>query len=117
MKHSFFLFLLCFITIFKASAAVFNVTNYGTHGDGKQLDTPFIQKAIDKCYEAGGGRVYVPAGIYLVGTLNLRSNVELYLENGATLKATTDLTCYQRHNLELAGIFYTEKANNVSIIV
>lgn len=116
MKRLTLLLLLCYVGIIQALASVFNVTEYGASGNGKQLDTRSIQQAIDKCYEAGGGRVYVPAGTYLVGTLNLRSNVEFFLETGATLKATTDLTQYQRHNSELAGVFYTEKANNVSII-
>lgn len=116
MKRLTFLLLLCYVGIIQALASVFNVTEYGASGNGKQLDTRSIQQAIDKCYEVGGGRVYVPAGTYLVGTLNLRSNVEFYLETGATLKATTDLSQFQRHNSELAGVFYTEKADNVSII-
>lgn len=98
-----------------AAAAVYDVTDYGTHGNGAQLDTKAIQQAIDECHNDGGGRVYVPAGTYLTGTLNLKSNVEFYLETGAVLKATTDLSQYQRHNSELAGIFYTERASNVSI--
>lgn len=101
---------------FYASAAIFDVRHFGAVGDGMTLDTKCIQKAIDECARNGGGRVYVSAGTYLVGTLNLRSNVEFYLETGATLKATTDLTQYQRHNAELAGVFYTEKATNVSIV-
>ena len=59
--------------------------------------------------------VYVPQGEYLVGTLNLKSNVEFHLESGAVLKATTDLSQYQKHNEQLAGVFYTEDSKNVSI--
>lgn len=115
MKRITFLFILCCGCISQLLAAQYPVTDFGASGKGKQLDTQAIQKAIDKCYTDGGGCVYVPSGTYLVGTINLRSNVELRLETGAILKATTDLTQYQRHNSELAGVFYTEKANNVSI--
>ncbi|WP_304242956.1 glycoside hydrolase family 28 protein [Phocaeicola plebeius] len=112
-----FLFvILCCIGLNYSFASVFNVLDYGACNDGSRLTTQAIQKAIDACYKSGGGRVYLPTGIYLVGTLNLFSNVEFYLETGSILKATTDLTQYQRHNTELAGIFYTENSNNVSIL-
>ncbi|MBO8483606.1 MAG: right-handed parallel beta-helix repeat-containing protein [Bacteroidetes bacterium] len=116
MKRLLLISLLLFACMQIMPAAVFDVTRFGALGNGSDLDTKAIQAAIDKCHSAGGGRVYVPAGTYIVGTLNLKSNVEFYLENGAVLKATTDLSQYQRHNAELAGIFYTEKSDNVSII-
>ena len=93
----------------------YDVRAFGAPSDGRNLATTQIQKAIDCCHEAGGGVVRVPTGVYLVGTLNLRSNVEFRMETGAELRATLDLTQYQRHNRELAGIFYTENASNVSI--
>lgn len=96
-------------------AAVYDVTDFGASPDGKRLATAGIQKAIDRCNADGGGVVFVPSGVYLVGTINLKSNVEFRMEMGAELRATLDLTQYQRHNRELAGIFYTEKASNVSI--
>lgn len=97
-------------------AAVFNVLDYGACNNGERLTTSAIQQAVDACYKSGGGQVYIPSGTYLTGTINLRSNVEFYMEMGAVLEATTDLTQYQRHNEELAGVFYTEKAKNVSIV-
>ena len=97
------------------TAGIYNVTKFGASNDGRSLTTEKIQQAIDRCAEDGGGVVYVPKGDYLVGTLNLRSNVEFRMETGARLVATTDLTQYQRHNDELAGVFYTENASNVSI--
>ena len=97
------------------TAGIYNVAKFGAHNDGLSLTTDKIQRAIDRCAEAGGGVVYVPKGDYLVGTLNLRSNVEFRMETGARLIATTDLSQYQKHNDELAGVFYTEDASNVSI--
>lgn len=97
------------------TSGIYDVTAFGAHNDGRRLTTDNIQQAIDRCHADGGGVVLVPRGDYLVGTLNLRSNVEFRMENGARLVATTDLRQYQQHNDELAGVFYTEDASNVAI--
>ena len=94
---------------------VFNVLDYGARNDGSRLATTSIQKAIDDCSRHGGGVVFIPKGDYLVGTINLKSDIELRFATGARLVATTDLSRYQRHNSELAGVLYTEDADNVSI--
>jgi len=77
------------------TSAVFNIRNYGAVGDGKTLDTPAINKAIEACIAAGGGQVLLPPGKYLSGTVHLKSHVTLFLEAGATLIGTTDLDQYQ----------------------
>ena len=110
------LFCLIFMALNLVShSAVYNVMDFGAKNDGKKLTTFQIQSAIDRCSVNGGGVVYVPQGEYLVGTLNLRSGVEFHLESGAVLKATTDLSQYQKHNEQPAGVFYTEDSKNVSI--
>lgn len=63
---------------------VFNILDYGADKSGRVNSACAIQKAIDDCSE-NGGRVYVPAGRFLSGFLRLRSNIELYLEQGAEL--------------------------------
>lgn len=78
-----------------AGAADFNVRKYGAKADGKRLDTAAIQKAIDACNAAGGGRVVVPAGTYLSATIQIKDNVELHLEEGATILGTTDYKAYR----------------------
>lgn len=113
-----FVFLSLIITMMSCSSPnsnIYNVMDFGARQDGKTLTTAAIQKAIDQCAQNGGGQVYVPNGEYLVGTLNLKSNVDFFMENGAVLVATTDLTQYQVHNEHPAGVFYTEKASHVSI--
>lgn len=65
------------------------ITDYGAVSCDR-LQTRAIQSAIDDCFLAGGGRVVVPAGIYLTGGLRLRSNVALYLQSGAILRGSTD---------------------------
>jgi polygalacturonase len=84
------------------NAADFNVLSYGAVADGKTLATNAIQAAVDACNQRGGGRVYVPPGTYLVGTVRLRSNVTLYLERGATLLGSTNIADYARRNVIVA---------------
>jgi polygalacturonase len=66
-------------------AAIFNVRSFGAMGDGKTLDSPAINQAIEACGEAGGGMVYLPAGIYLSGSIRLTNNMNLYIGAGATI--------------------------------
>ncbi|HUZ60678.1 MAG TPA: glycoside hydrolase family 28 protein [Hanamia sp.] len=65
----------------------YNVKYEGAKGNGVDLDTKFINHAIDEAAKAGGGTVYFPAGNYLCGSIHLKSNITLYLENGATIIA------------------------------
>ncbi len=57
-------------------------------GDGKTLNTAALQKAIDACGE--NECVYIPEGVFLTGSLNLHSNMELYIDEGATLQGTEE---------------------------
>ena len=66
---------------------MFNIADYGAVFCDR-LQTEKIQKAIDDCFLAGGGRVVIPRGVYMTGGLRIRSNVELYLEAGAILKGS-----------------------------
>ena len=65
----------------------FNVHAYGATGDGKTVDSPAINRAIDAAAAVGGGMVLFPAGIYLCFSIRLKSNVHLHLEQGATILA------------------------------
>ncbi len=78
-----------------ADAPTFDVRKFGAKGNGKRLDTPALQKAIDACAAAGGGTVIVPAGTYLSATIELKSNVNFHLEKGATILGTTDYKAYR----------------------
>jgi polygalacturonase len=68
-------------------ASVFDVREYGAVGDGKTLDTDAINKAVNAAAAAGGGTVHFPAGTYLSFSIRLKSNIALYLDQGATLLA------------------------------
>ena len=77
----------------------FFITDFGATGDGKTLDTSAIQQAIDKAHASGGGRVVVPGGkTFLSGSIELKENVELHLEAGSTLLASSDYEHYT-HNI------------------
>ncbi|HEV2232361.1 MAG TPA: glycoside hydrolase family 28 protein [Terriglobia bacterium] len=70
-----------------AISGVFDVRSFGAAGDGKTLDTPAINKAIEAAAAAGGGTVRFPAGTYLCYSIRLKSHITLYLEQGATILA------------------------------
>jgi len=65
----------------------FDVKKFGARGDGKALDSPAINKAIDAAAAAGGGTVLFTAGTYRAFSIRLKSNVGLYLDQGATILA------------------------------
>ncbi|OLE14831.1 MAG: exo-poly-alpha-D-galacturonosidase [Acidobacteria bacterium 13_1_20CM_4_56_7] len=65
----------------------FDVHSFGTKGDGKTLDTPAINRAIEAASTNGGGTVVFPAGSYLCYSIHLKSNVALFLGSGATIVA------------------------------
>jgi polygalacturonase len=72
----------------------FNVKAYGAKGDGITKDTIAIQSAIDAAHNAGGGKVEVPPGVYLTGSIFLKSNVEFHIQNGATIKGSPNKLDY-----------------------
>jgi hypothetical protein len=78
----------------KPGLRIFDVREYGATGDGQTLDSAAINKAIDACNAAGGGTAYLPPGVYLSGCVILKSNVTLYLEAGATLLGSKNISDY-----------------------
>jgi len=64
-----------------------NVRTFGARGDGKSLDTPAINRAIEAIHEAGGGTLFFPAGTYRCYTIRLKSRIALFLDQGATILA------------------------------
>jgi hypothetical protein len=71
-------------------AAVYNIRDYGAKGDAVSLDTTALQTAIDFCHRRGGGTVLVPAGTFLIGTVEIRSNITLHLAASAKLLGSAD---------------------------
>ncbi|HTL30596.1 MAG TPA: glycoside hydrolase family 28 protein [Tepidisphaeraceae bacterium] len=79
--------LISLVVTLSLNAKLIDVRSVGATGDGKSLDTPAINKAIEHANGNGGGTVYFPAGTYLCYSIHLKSNVALYLDQGATILA------------------------------
>lgn len=74
---------------------VYNIKDFGAKADDPRfLNTFFINTAIEQCSASGGGKVLLPSGIWHTGPITLKSNVNLHLEEGATLLFTDDKSQY-----------------------
>lgn len=109
---------LAFVIVLHLSArsqtSSFNILNFGAVGDGTILNTASIQRAIDSCASLGGGTVCVPPGVFLTGTLRLRSHVNLHLEGGGILKGSEKLKDYYLDG-KLVGLIFTQDAEDMAI--
>ena len=104
MKKALFTFVALVFAAISVQAADFNILKYGAVRDTSKLSTKAVQRAIDACSAAGGGRVVVPTGGYTIGSIFLKSNVHLYLEHGATLYGSTNLEDYKAVNTDYVSL-------------
>lgn len=113
-----------FCVCMNGNAQDYLITDFEALADTTVVSTAAIQNAIDKCSEHGGGRVIVPPGDFLTGTLILKSNVTLYLAKGATLYGSRNILDYAqikpgyvalRTKVETRQLIYAENACNISI--
>src|SRR5450755_4144333 len=70
------------------ASPTYNIINYGAKPDGKTCNTAAIQQAVNDCHRNGGGKIIIPAGIFVTGTIRLYSNMNLYLEPGSVLSGS-----------------------------
>ncbi|MDP4208611.1 MAG: glycoside hydrolase family 28 protein [Bacteroidota bacterium] len=106
------------------SAQAYNVKDFGAKNDGIQKNTEAIKKAIDAAVKGGGGTVYFPAGTFLTGPIELKSNISILLDAGAVIKFSDDFDDYlpmvqSRYEgidvMSFHPLFYAWKADNISI--
>lgn len=124
---TFLLFLALAVTGLQAKD--YNVKDFGAMGDGKTLDHHAINAAIDTSVAHGGGRIVLPAGTYLCGSIRLKSHVELHLMTGSKiLAAPAKMKAYDEaeewigpayqdggHSYFKNSLIYAIGANDVSI--
>ena len=126
MKKQFiFILYSLFLCVGTIAATNYNVLQQGAVGDGKTLNTKSLQSAIDALHAKGGGQLYFPAGRYLTGSLQLKSNVTLYLEKEAVLLGSTSPYDYPGFSTEKElkvnndhfdqALIYAEGAENIGI--
>lgn len=104
---------------------IFNPYDHGAKGDGRSLDTESIQATIDQCHREGGGIVYLQNGVFISGTIILKSNVHLYVASGAVLKGSNDLEHFPNLSSRYPSyegdmktnkmLIYAEDAENITI--
>lgn len=107
----------------------YNVKGLGARGDGVTSDTKVINRAIEDAAASGGGTIYFPAGNYLLGSIHLKSNICLFIDQGATLIASSDSTEFDRpepsvndsyqdygHSHWHNSFIWAEKIHDVSIM-
>lgn len=120
----FVLIIFSFCTAITLSAKEYNITSYGAKSDTTILSTRAIQAAIDDCSGNLGGKVIIPAGNYLTGTLYFKSNVTIHLEQGAVLYGSTrladypenlpDYTFYRKGEVKRA-LIYAENCSDIAL--
>lgn len=114
---------LFFLSITKSygQTGQYDIVSYGAVKNSGKVCTKAIQAAIDACNAAGGGKVIIPEGVFISGTIHLKSNVNLYLQSGAILRGSADLNDYELNIPEKPyrqvhrGLLFTQDAENVSI--
>jgi polygalacturonase len=104
------------------NSSIYNITDFGARGDGKKINTKSINEAVRKCSNEGGGTVVIPRGIFITGTIVLRSGVNLHLEPGAILTGSIDTSDYLIMNdvqfsegYSRYGLIFAKNVENISI--
>jgi len=92
----------------------YNVISYGAKPNGISSSTPYIQAAIDQAHQDGGGRVVFPKGRYVSGSIHLKSNVKLYLENKATLLGSLNAEDYTKSG-KWKALILAKGSSNIGI--
>lgn len=109
-----FLFTIAILYQLNVFSAEYNILGFGAVADGKTLSTAFIQAAIDKATENGGGTVIVPEGAFLTGSIVLKTGVELHLEKNAVILGSINPFDYRGLN-RWKALILADGQENISI--
>jgi polygalacturonase len=102
---------------FPSSKKVFIVNDFGAKSDTTFISTKAIQNAIDKCSSAGGGVVKFLPGVYVTGSLFIKSNVELRIDDKVLILGSQNFDDYPEIKTRIAGIETTWPAALINLIV
>jgi len=106
------------------STGIFDVTKYGVLGDAKTNNTKAIKAVVEQAEKNGGGTIYFPPGEYVTGSIEIKSNMTLYLESGAVILASENPNDYPIvddtvikgwRNITHSGIVKAYNCENISI--
>jgi hypothetical protein len=124
-RKNVFLLMIVVLFAFHTKGNDVNILDFGATRDTAKLSTAAINKAVEACFKAGGGRVIIPAGNFKSGTITLLDNVELFLERGAVLYASTSHEDFPRQQQPAYrsqkdpggwyALIYAEGASNIGI--
>jgi polygalacturonase len=102
----------------------FDITQFGAVGDGKTDCSKAFADAVNKCSKAGGGKVIVPAGVFLTGAIQLKSNVNIYVSKEALIRFSTDPSKYLpvvftrwegTECMNYSALIYAFEQNNIAV--
>jgi polygalacturonase len=111
MKKNLFLTLILASCLNPVFSKDYNASLFGVKSNGTTLNTTSIQKGIDFISENGGGRLVFYVGRYLTGTIHLKSNVTIQLEEGAILVGSPNPLDYEKKTNWTALIFAHDQSN------
>ena len=104
--------------------AIYDVTKYGVYNDGETNNTKAIKAVIEIAEKNGGGIIYFPSGKYISGSIELKSNMTLYLESGALILGSENKEDYPMITKEIvegytreghAAMVYAINAENIAL--
>ena len=111
------------VSIQSALARVWSVSDYGAVGDGKAMNSDAFAKTIGACAADGGGIVSVPPGTYLTGPIEMKSNIDLDVQPGATILFSRSFADYPlmvtsfegRQTVECTSPLWGENLHDISV--
>jgi len=105
---------LALVCSLQLSATDYKASTFGIKSNGTTMNTTSIQAAINYISDNGGGRLVFYVGRYLTGTIQLKSNVIIVLEEGAILVGSTNIYDYNINN-PYCSLIFAEKQENIGI--
>lgn len=110
-------------TMQQRSEKLYNIEQFGAIGDGVTVNTAAIGRAVAACAQTGGGTIYVPAGVFVTGAIELKSHMHLYIDAGAELRFIEDVAHYPVISSRWEGAkrevymscVYARNAENISV--